>query len=80
MIREADVDGDGQINYEGVSSSTIWPLLELMCATPLNRIRESMCIMLLLLLHTHVEHLFKDDAVKVMDCSQCGITECKLRL
>lgn len=23
MIREADVDGDGQINYEGVSSSTI---------------------------------------------------------
>ncbi len=40
MIREADVDGDGQINYEGMSMSGRPTIADL--GWLLNRIRESM--------------------------------------
>lgn len=41
MIREADVDGDGQINYEGASLS----LLRVACScsrSPVTRVRQGM--------------------------------------
>ena len=41
MIREADVDGDGQINYEGTSPSYfLYQRAEADMSPLLNRVRE----------------------------------------
>ena len=64
MIREADVDGDGQINYEG-ESQLICPTRCLVSDCRRCRVREGMGHFIPMYIALCLTYAVPDDAVKV---------------
>ena len=69
MIREADVDGDGQINYEG-EQCALYALLFAIYSPPFPYCTEfvKVCTTCLLLVSITLTRYSADDAVEVKEC------------